>query len=110
MVGRFNVRGGGDHDWVIWDNAANGQRGSGLSEQEARDQAAELELQYDAHGYRGHDDVRRVDPAVPVETWQAAGVLDAWVRENGAWTGRVRQPDGTFVWIRRPDLRRTEAT
>ena len=31
-------------------------------------------------------------------------------RENGEWTGRVRQPDGTFVCIRRTDLRRTEAT
>lgn len=52
-MGRFNVRpGDGDSDWSIWDNAANGQRGSGLSERQARYQAAELELQYDAHGYR----------------------------------------------------------
>jgi hypothetical protein len=30
MVGRFNVRSGaGDHDWMAWDNALNGQRGSG---------------------------------------------------------------------------------
>jgi hypothetical protein len=31
MVGRFNVRSGdGDHDWLVWDNALNGQRGSGF--------------------------------------------------------------------------------
>ena len=29
MVGRFNVRSGdGDEDWTVWDNAANGHRGS----------------------------------------------------------------------------------
>ena len=111
MVGRFNVRSGdGDHDWVIWDNAANGHRGSGLTEREAHEQAADLELQYDAHGYRAPDTVRRVDPPVPIEAFHPAGVLDAWVRENGDWTGRIRQPDGTFVWIRRTDLRRTEAS
>jgi hypothetical protein len=33
MVGRFNVReGSGDEDWSVWDNAANGSRGAGLSE------------------------------------------------------------------------------
>jgi len=76
MVGRFNVRPGtGDNDWSIWDNAANGQRGSGLSEQQARAEAADLELQYDAHGYRPPETVRRVDPPVPVErAWQPVGV------------------------------------
>ena len=76
-------------DWVIWDNAADGQRGSGLAEQDADDQAAELELQYDAPGYRSAETVQRVDPPVPVErAWQLAGVFDAWVRENGEWVGR----------------------
>jgi hypothetical protein len=29
MVGRFNVRpGDGDADWVVWDNAVNGNRGT----------------------------------------------------------------------------------
>jgi hypothetical protein len=37
MGGRFNVRSGdGDHNWVIWDTAANGQCGSGLAEQDAQ--------------------------------------------------------------------------
>ena len=110
MVGRFNVRGGdGDHDWVIWDNAANGQRGSGLAEQEAHDQAAELKLEYDAHGYRAADTVQRIDPPVPVErAWQHIGVLDAWVRENGEWIGRVREREGRIVWIRGVELRQAE--
>jgi hypothetical protein len=107
MAGRFNVRSGdGDHDWMVWDNALNGKRGSGLAEQDAHDQAAELELQYDARGYRSAETVQRVDPPVPVErAWQIAGVLDAWVRENGEWIGRVRRDDGRIVWIRAADLR-----
>ena len=109
MVGRFNVRSGaGDHDWSIWDNASNGQRGSGLAEGDAHAEAADLELQYDAHGYRPADTVRRVDPPVAVDAWRPAGVLDAWVRENGEWIGRVRDRDGKFVWIRDTELRRTE--
>jgi hypothetical protein len=47
---------------MVWDNALNGQRGSGLAEQDAHDQAAELELQYDARGYRSAETVQRVDP------------------------------------------------
>lgn len=110
MVGRFNVRSGdGEQGWAIWDNGANGQRGSGLSEQDAHDQAAALELQYDAHGYRDASTVRRVDPPVPVDVFQPAGVLDHWVRENGEWIGRVRGVDGKFVWVREADLRKSAA-
>lgn len=109
MVGRFNVRSGdGEQDWAIWDNGANGQRGSGLSEQDAHDQAAALELQYDAHGYRDPSTVRRVDPPVPVDVFQPAGVLDHWVREHGEWIGRVRGIDGKYAWIRQADVRPTE--
>lgn len=111
MTGRFSTRlpdGGGDHDWLIWDNAANGERGSGLTERGARDLAAELELQYDAHGLRDASTVRRVDPPVPVEAFQPAGRLDAWVRENGEWVGRIRSRDGEYSWIRHTDLRPVE--
>jgi hypothetical protein len=113
MVGRFNARpgaSGAEGNWMIWDNAANGQRGSGLSRTEAEDQAAELELQYDAHGYRDPATVRRVDPPVPVEAFQPAGTLDAWVFEKGEWIGRVRNGDDRFAWIRQADLRQAEAT
>jgi hypothetical protein len=59
--------------------------------------AADLELQYDVHGARDQADVRRVSPPVPVDAWQRAGVLDAWVREQGRWLGRVRMPDGRIA-------------
>jgi hypothetical protein len=67
--------------------------------------AADLELQYDVHGARDQADVRRVSPPVPVDAWQRAGVLDAWVREQGRWLGRVRMPDGRIAWIDQGELR-----
>jgi hypothetical protein len=84
-VGRFNVReGAGAEDWSVWDNAANGTRGAGLSEDAACRLAADLELQYDVYGPRSPDHVRRVDPPVPVEkAWVAAGFVDAWVSSRG---------------------------
>jgi len=110
MVGRFNVRSGtGDGDWSVWDNAANGNRGSGLSEQAAHKLAADLELQYDVYGPRSPDHVRRVDPPVPVEkAWQPAGFLDAWIFEKGTWVGRVRGPGNRVSWIPQAELRRAE--
>jgi hypothetical protein len=77
-----------------------------LAEQDAHIQAAELELLYDANAYRCVATVQRVDPPVTVErAWQLAGVLDALVRENGVWIGRVRGHDGRIVWIRGAELR-----
>ncbi len=67
--------------------------------------AADLELQYGVHGARDQSDVRRVSPPVPVDAWQRAGVLDAWVREQGRWLGRVRMPDGRIAWIDQGELR-----
>lgn len=56
--------------------------GSGLREREAIEQAAELEQQHDAHGYRASGALRRVEPPVSLErAWQLACVLDAWERE-----------------------------
>jgi hypothetical protein len=110
MVGRFNVReGSGDEDWSVWDNAANGSRGAGLSEQAAHRLAADLELQYDVYGPRSPDHVRRVGPQVPVEkAWQPAGFLDAWIFERGTWVGRVRGRDDKVSWIPQAELRRAE--
>ncbi|WP_041289265.1 hypothetical protein [Kribbella flavida] len=110
MVGRFIVRpGNGDNDWSVWDNAANGRRGSGLSRQQAVAEAAELELQYDAHGHRLPETVRRVDPPVAVERiWQPVGAVDAWVREGGRWIARIRQADGGFSWAPEGELRKIE--
>jgi hypothetical protein len=110
MVGRFNVReGSGDEDWSVWDNAANGSRGAGLSEQAAHRLAADLELQYDVYGPRSPDHVRRVDPPVAVEkAWQPAGFLDAWIFEQGTWLGRVKGKDDKVSWIPQAELRRAE--
>jgi hypothetical protein len=106
MVGRFNVRpGDGVDDWSVWDNAMNGHRGRGLSQAEANAVAADLELQYDVHGARDQANVRRISPPVPVDAWQRAGVLDAWVREKDRWLGRVRMPDGRIAWIDQGELR-----
>ena len=111
MVGRFTVRrmsdrpsdaaGDGEPGWGVWDGAANGWRGTDLTETDARAAADELDLQYDAHGPRPADTIRRVDPAQPVDraTWQPAGVLEVWIRERGQWYGRVREPDGHTTWI-----------
>jgi hypothetical protein len=50
-VGRFKARpADGDNQWSVWDTAVNGCRGAGLTRQEANEQAADLELQYDAPG------------------------------------------------------------
>lgn len=81
----------------------------GLSEEAAHRLAADLELQYDVYGPRSPDQVRRVDPPKPVEkAWQPAGFLDAWIKEQGTWVGRVRGPDGKFVWIPQSELRQAE--
>lgn len=110
MVGRFNVHeGAGAEDWSVWDNAANGTRGSGLAEDAAHRLAADLELQYDVYGPRSPDHVRRVDPPVPVEkAWVAAGWVDAWIFEQGTWFGRVRGRDNKFSWIPGIELRQAE--
>jgi hypothetical protein len=110
MVGRFNVRpDDGDSEWLVWDNAVNGHRGRCQTEDEANALAADLELQYDVHGPRDQANVRRVTPPVPVDVWQRAGVLDAWVREQGCWVGRVRMPDGRTAWIDQAELRAAPA-
>ncbi|HWD83247.1 MAG TPA: hypothetical protein VG497_30315 [Kribbella sp.] len=111
MVGRFNARegAGGDTGWTVFDNAANGNRGSGLSEDAAYRLAADLELQYDVYGPRNPDHVRRVDPPVPVEkAWVPVGFVDAWVFEQGTWIGRVKDHNGRYTWIPGIELRQAE--
>jgi hypothetical protein len=70
MVGRFTVRRASDNPddsdgWGVWDGAANGWRGLGLTEHDAHATADDLDLQYDAHGPRSADTIRRVEPALP---------------------------------------------
>jgi hypothetical protein len=108
MVSRFKVRQDGPTAWGVWDGAANGWRGRDLSKQQAHDLAADLELQYDAHGQRPPETVRRVTPPCPADqmAWKHGGLLEAWVRERGEWLGRVRAPDGSISWVPASELRR----
>src|SRR3954453_4318309 len=110
MVGRFNVReGAGDSDWSVWDNAANGSRGAGLSEQAAHRLAGDPGPQYAGSGAATPDHIRGVDPPVPVEkAWQPAGFLDAWIFEQGTWLGRVKGKDDKVSWVPQAELRRAE--
>jgi hypothetical protein len=113
MVGRFNVRAGsGDADWIVFDNAANGNRGTGLTEDAAHRLAAELELQYDVYGPRPARQVRRVEPPVPVERSDQPGVpagwLDCWVLDRGSWVGRVKTREQRYAWIPGSELRPAE--
>lgn len=109
MVGRFKVRKDGDGRTAhgVWDGAANGWRARDLTEQQAHQVAADLELQYDAHGPRPPETVRRVQPPRPVAraVWQSGGVIEAWVRQRGVWYGRVRGADGHISWIPAAELR-----
>ncbi|WP_460652343.1 hypothetical protein [Kribbella endophytica] len=88
----------------------NGQRGSRATEAEARELAADLELQYGTHGPRDPKTVRRLAEPVAVDVWQhEAGVLDAWVQEGGQWIGRVRLADGAVSWVGQDELRPSDA-
>ncbi|MGH3372006.1 MAG: hypothetical protein ACRDPR_18635 [Nocardioidaceae bacterium] len=85
----------------------NGWRANDLpDEAEAHRIASELDVQYDAHGPRPADAVRRVEPSQPVRRaeWRT-GQLDVWIRDNGQWLGRVRDSDGRISWVAGDDLR-----
>jgi hypothetical protein len=112
MLGRFTVRKAGDGSdrFGIWDGSVNGWRASDLTEAQAHAMATDLDVQYDAHGPRPAEAVRRVEPAQRVQRaqWHGGGVLDVWIREKGEWLGRVRDADGQISWVPGPDLRPEE--
>jgi hypothetical protein len=72
--------------------------------------AADLDVQYDAHGPRPAAAVHWVKPAKRVKwaEWHN-GELDVWIRDHDQWLGRVRDLDGNISWIRGPDLRPEDA-
>jgi hypothetical protein len=109
MLGRFTVRPAddGSEGFGVWDGAVNGWRAFGITtEKEAHKVASDLDVQYDAHGPRPADAVRRVEPAQRVQRAEwSTGELDYWIRDNGEWLGRVRYEDGRIVWIPGSDLR-----
>ncbi|MFF1823616.1 hypothetical protein ACFVWG_40310 [Kribbella sp. NPDC058245] len=109
MLGRFTVRPAddGSDGFGVWDGAVNGWRASGLgTEVEAVRMASDLEVQYDTHGPRPADAVRRIDPVQPVQRAEwATGELDVWIRHNGEWLGRFCDESGRVTWIPGSDLR-----
>ncbi|WP_432887973.1 hypothetical protein ACQPYH_06400 [Kribbella sp. CA-245084] len=80
-------------DWIVW-GRVDGPRGSSTLILLGAAEAAE-ELRYRAAWMV--DEGRRAADS-------AAGVLDAWVRENGEWIGRVRDVDGRYLWLSTPRL------
>jgi hypothetical protein len=87
--------------------AVNGWRATGIdTEAEAREVAFDLEAQYDAHGPRPVDAIRKVDPAVPVlrASW-TTGELYIWIRDQGTWLGRFRDEAGRVDRVPGKDLR-----
>jgi hypothetical protein len=75
MLGRFTVRPSddGSNRFGVWDGAVNGWRAIGIDDEaEAHRIASDLDIQYDAHGPRPADAIRKVDPAQPVQRaqWQ----------------------------------------
>jgi len=93
--------------WGVFDAGVMGWRATDLSEDEAHEQAADLNATFNQYGRRADEDRREVNPPIAVEvaTWSTAGELDWWVKERQVWFGRVRGPNGHQRWIRAVDLR-----
>jgi hypothetical protein len=108
---RFDARHIGSGVWGVFDAGVMGWRATDLGEDEARQQAADMNVAFDQYGRRSPDDCLQVTPPIEVEsaTWSAAGKLDYWVKEQQEWWGRVCGPDGRQTWIRAVDLRRSSA-
>jgi hypothetical protein len=104
---RFDARHIGSGVWGIWDGGVMSCKDTDLSENDAKEQAANLNVTFNQYGQRKEDDRREVKPPVEVEsaTWSAAGKLDYWVKDRYEWWGRVRGRDGYHVWIKASDLR-----
>lgn len=99
---RFTVRADDDDagKYGVWDGAVNGWRSRHLADEpEATREAAQLELQYDAHGARSPQTVRRFDnakPAVQINrdgSWSPPGKLHAWLHTDGQWYGLVEETE-----------------
>jgi len=108
MLGRFTVRPDetAPGRFAVWDSAVSGLRATDLAQDQAYEMATELDIQYDAHGPRSTNAIRKVDPQQQVDRVerQPAGVLDVWIRDAGEWLGRVRTPDGHVSWIQADHL------
>jgi|SRR5215203_1601838 hypothetical protein len=108
---RFSARHIGSGVWGIFDAGVMGWRATDLSENDALQQAADLNVTFNQYGQRDQADRLEVTPPIEVEsaTWVAVGKLDYWVKEEREWWGRVRDSNGRQTWIRATDLRRSSA-
>jgi hypothetical protein len=61
--------------WGIWDGGVMSWRATDLAEDDARQQAADLNVTFNQYGQRDQADRREVSPPIEVEsaTWSAAG-------------------------------------
>jgi hypothetical protein len=77
---RFHARHVGSGVWGVFDAGVMGWRATDLSEDEAHEQAANLNVIFSQYGQRDQADRLEVNPPIEVEsaTWSAAGKLDYW--------------------------------
>src|SRR6266498_5826699 len=77
-----------------------------MTEVEASEQACELDVLYDFYTDRTPDQVRRLEIPRLVERqpgWRYAGVLDAWVRDDGHWWGGYATTTACTAGTARPN-------
>jgi hypothetical protein len=72
---RFAARHVGSGDWGIWDGGVVSWRATDLAEDEAHQQAADLNIIYHQYGQREQKDRREVTPPIQMSSaaWAAAG-------------------------------------
>jgi len=94
---RFYASHVGSGLWGLYDGGVMSWLATDLSENEAKQQAADRNVIFDQWGQRQENERRPVDPPVEVEsaTWTAAGELDYWVREKQEWW--AEQADRTVI-------------
>jgi hypothetical protein len=104
---RFVARHIGSGVWGVFDAGVMGWRATDLSENDAHQQAADLNVIFNQYGQRNEEDHREVDLPIQVEApaWSIGGQLDYWIKERREWWARVRGRDGRQVWIKAADLR-----
>ena len=92
--------------WGLYDGGVMSWLATDLSENEAKQQAADRNVIFDQWGQRRKTSAGRSNrhPGGVCDVGPG-GELDYWVREKAEWWGRVRGPDGHHVWIKAADLR-----
>jgi hypothetical protein len=84
---RFDARHDDSGKWGVFDGGVMGWRATDLTEDEAHEQAADMNVMFNQYGRRPEEDRREVNPPIQVESasWTSGGVLDYWVKERHEW-------------------------